>query len=104
MLVHSTPSVGASSRPEVIAAATCQTDTVEAKPGQRDHTARAAVKIAATASPSGDPAGSGITGTDPTATAKVVNPSRTGPARASNRRNQPRTVAAGRSTSPATRR
>lgn len=60
--------------------------------------------IAATASPTADPAGSGITGATASAAASAVNPSRSGPARASNRRNQPRTVAAGRSTSRATRR
>lgn len=104
MLIDSTVSVGASSRPQLTAAATCHTDTVSAKLGQRVHTARAVTMIAATASPTSDPAGCGITGAGSSAAASAVNPTRTGPARASNRRSQPRTVDAARPTNSATRR
>ena len=104
MLIDSILSVGASNRPEVTADATCHADTLNSDRGHRDRIAHTAVMIAATASPTSDPVGSGITGTGSTATTKAVNPSRNGPARASNRRSQPRTVDAARSTSAATRR
>lgn len=104
MLIHSMVHPGASSRPEVTAQTSRHADTLHSDRDHRDHIAWTAARIAATASPRADPAGSGITGAGWTATASAVNPSRSGPARASNRRNQPRTVPAGRSTNSATRR
>lgn len=104
MLIDSNVSVGASSRPEVTALATCHTDTVSTRSGQRVHTARAVATIAVTASASADPAGSGTRGSTSSEQASVVNALRSGPARASNRRSHPRTVEAGRSINTATRR
>ena len=67
--------------------ATCQADTLDTNAGQRDHSARAAARTAVV-SP----------------TASAVNPTRSGPARASKWRNQARTVAAGRLSNRAMRR
>lgn len=103
MLINSTVSFGANSPPDLTAATSCHTDTAR-KWGHRAQTARAVNTIAATASPTSPPAGSGMTGAGSSAQASAVNPTRTGPARASNRRNQPRTVDAARPTIPAMRR
>lgn len=103
MLIDSTVSFGASNPPEVTAATSCHADTVS-KSGHRAQAARAVSTIAATASPTAHPAGSGITAAGSNAQASAVNDARTGPARASNRRSQPRTVDAGRPTIAAMRR
>lgn len=104
MLIDSSVSVGASSRPEVTALATCHTDTVSTRSGQRAHTAHAVATIAVTASAKADPAGSATRGSGSNEHASVVNAARSGPARASNRRSHPRTVEAGRPINTAIRR
>ena len=60
--------------------------------------------IAVIASAQTDPAGSGITGSGSSAANHPVNTARTASARPANRRNQPRTVAAGRPSPTAIRR
>lgn len=104
VLINSTVDPGASNRPEVTAAANRHTDTVNTERPHRDHPARAVATIAATASATTDPAGSGNLGSGSSAHANLVNAARNGPARAWNRRTQPRTVDAGRPSQTAMRR
>lgn len=104
MLIHSTASPGSSSRPELTAAASRHGDTAPTGQPHRTPTAPAAATIAATASASSDPAGSGILGSGASTHTSLVNTRRSGPARAPKRRSHPRTVDAGRPTRPAIRR
>jgi len=85
---------GASSSPQVTAAASCHRATVPT-PGTA-RAAAAAAATAATASPSGDPAGAGSGGSVTRPAASAVNTDRTCSARAVNARSQTRTVEAGR--------
>jgi hypothetical protein len=80
----------------VTATASSHGDNPNTRPGQRRPTAPAAATIAATASTTTDPAGSSTGGSGSSSHSSVVNAARSGPARAANRRSQPRTVAAGR--------
>jgi hypothetical protein len=103
VLLNSTVEPGASSAPDVTAQATCHGDTPNTS-AQRRTTAPAAATITATASATGEPAGSGSPGSGSTAHNSTVNAARSTPARAANRRSHPRTVAAGRPNRSATRR
>lgn len=110
MLLNPTPSSradpGASSRPHETAAAICHGDTMSpvdpVDPAHRRATAAPAATTAATASATGQPAGSGSKGSGSNWHNNLVKASRNGPARSANRRNQPRTVAAGRPNRSAT--
>lgn len=93
---------GASSRPFEIAVAVAQTGTSPAP--NRALSAHAAALTAAIASAHTDPAGPGNTGSGASARHHPVNTTRTASTRPVNRRNQPRTVSAGRPSSAAIRR
>ena len=90
---------GASSSPDVTAAASCHRATVPT-PGTMA-AAAAAAATAATASAAGDPAGPGSGGSVTSAAASAVNTDRTRSARRVKARSQPRTVEAGRPSRPA---
>lgn len=93
---------GARSRPAETATATCQTGTAPMQ--NRASIAAAAASIAASASAHADPAGPGNTGSGASARHQRVNTTRTASTRPAKRRNQPRTVSAGRPSSAAIRR
>ena len=90
---------GASSSPDVTAAASCHRATVPT-PGTMA-AAAAAAATAATASAAGDPAGAGSGGSVTRLAASAVNTDRTRSARRVKARSQPRTVEAGRPSRPA---
>lgn len=96
MLINFTVVVGASNQPKLTADASCHGDTVNPTAPNRRTAAPVAATIAATASANSLPPGTGNTGSASNAHTNAVNADRNGPARAANRRNQPRTVAAGR--------
>jgi hypothetical protein len=102
VLIVSSGQPGASSRPWEIAVATAQTGTSPTP--NRAPNAHAAAVTAATASAHADPAGPGNTGSAASARHQPVNTTRTASTRPANRRNQPRTVSAGRRSSAAIRR
>jgi len=102
VLIVSEGQPGASSRPFEIAAAAAQTATSPAP--NRVPNAHAAAVTTAIASAHADPAGPGNTGSAASARHQPVNTTRTASTRPANRRNQPRTVSAGRSSSAAIRR
>ena len=104
MLINSIAVPGTRSRPAVTAAATRHGDTVNTDLPHRATTAAAAATIAATASANSAPVGSGTRGAGSRSPSNAVNTDRNGPARESNRRNQPRTVVAGRASRSAIRR
>ena len=88
---------GDNNRPPLAADATSHPVTAPSRPDPANR-CRAAVSntpIAATASAIPDPAGPGGATPSPVAMANPVKNTRTGSARAVNRRNQPRTVPAG---------
>lgn len=96
MLVNTAGDDGDNNPPCVNAAATCHTDNVATTAGHRRPIAVAAACTATTASATGEAAGPAGTLPGSTRTANAVNAARTGSARETNRRSQPRTVAAGR--------
>lgn len=102
MLIDIGGQPGAIRQPDDTAAATSHGDTSGIK--NRPAAASAAAQIATIASPHALPAGSGITGSGSSARNHAVNTTRTASIRPANRRSQPRTVSAGRPTSPAIRR
>jgi hypothetical protein len=104
VLINFSADPGVNNQPEVTAAASRHGDTANTDRPHRAAIADVAATIAATASASSDPAGSGTRGTGSRSHNRAVNADRTGPARAANRRSQPRTVAAGRSINSAIRR
>lgn len=104
MLINSTDVPGTRSRPAVTAAATHHGDNVNTGLPHLPATAAAAATIAATASANSEPVGSGTRGSGSRSPSNTVNADRNGPARESNRRNQPRTVVAGRANRSAIRR
>jgi hypothetical protein len=91
---------GANNLPPEAADAASHGDTAPST-GHRAATAPAAPTIAATASPTSDLAGAGITGSGPHSANSTVNTTRTASARSANRRSQPRTVSCGRPSQPA---
>lgn len=99
VLIVSSGQPGASSRPFEITVATAQTGTSPAR--NRAPSAPAAAVTAAIASAHADPAGPGSTGSAASARHQPVNTTRTASIRSVNRRNQPRTVSAGRPSSAA---
>lgn len=94
VLIASSGQPGASSRPPDTAVATAQTGT-SPRPN-RAPSAPAAAVITTSASAHADPAGPGNTGSADSARHQPVNTPRTASTRPENRRNQPRTVSAGR--------
>ncbi len=103
MLIHNHGQDGASSLPPEAADAASHGDTAPST-GHLDATATAAPTTAATASANNDPIAAGTTGSGPVSTSNAVNATRTASARAANRRNHPRTVSTGRSSTAATAR
>ena len=97
VLIVSSGQPGASNRPFEITVATAQTGTSPAR--NRAPSAPAAAVTAAIASAHADPAGPGSTGSAASARHQPVNTTRTASIRSVNRRNQPRTVSAGRPSS-----
>ncbi len=104
MLINSTIRPGANNRPAVTAAATHHGDNMSTLRPHRPTTAAAAATIAATASANSEPVGSGTRGAGARSPSNAVKADRNGPARELNRRNQPRTVEAGRPSRSAIRR
>lgn len=104
MLINSTVDSGANKAPELTAAANNHGDIVNTTRPHRTTAAAAAATIAATASATTEPAGAGNLGSGSRSQASAVNADRSGPARAANRRIQPRTVDADRPNATATRR
>ena len=96
VLAASTLMPGAGKAPRVTAEASSHGDNPDAAGPQRRAAAPAAATIAATASARSDPAGAGGSGSGSSPHNKAVNAERNGSARATARRSQPRTVAAGR--------
>lgn len=95
VLISSRGQPGASSRPRLAAHASHHNGTPPI-PGHHEATATAAPATAATASAKVDGACAGGTGSTPAPTSSLMKNARTSPARAPNRRSQPRTVSAGR--------
>jgi hypothetical protein len=104
VLINSTVDSGANKAPELTAAANNHGDIVNTTRPHRTTAAAAAATIAATASATTEPAGAGNLGSGSRSQASAVNADRSGPARAENRRIQPRTVDADRPNATATRR
>jgi hypothetical protein len=104
VLINSTAVPGARNRPAVTAAATCHGDNMNTGLPHLPTTAADVATIAATASANSEPVASGTRGSGARSPSNTVNADRNGPARELNRRNQPRTVVAGRASRSAIRR
>lgn len=102
MLIHFPGQPGANNRPPEIADTHSHGGTPSTP--NRPTAAATAAPTAANASAHTPPAGPGITGSGATARSNTVNSRRTASTRPPNRRNQPRTVSAGRPNPAAIRR